>query len=197
MKYLVVLALIAVSSAAYIKPAPVSAQHAELQAIIDAINSPSTDPATAAALTEMLYSYLGVSPQPIHIGPEIIDFPLPDGGAVSAPVKPTPSPAVVGPAAPSQSSPLVQLVVNINQAAVGPAPGPVVEPVEIVPEPVIIVEEAEVPEIKPDPVIIVEPTPVVPEPVIVAPINPVPVAPVVIGTPIIPAPAVTLPEELN
>ncbi|XP_028044373.1 36.4 kDa proline-rich protein-like [Bombyx mandarina] len=167
MKYFVVLALIAVSLTAYIKPAPVSAEHAELQAIIDAINSPSTDPATATTLAEIFYSFLRTSPQPIHIGPEIIDFPLPDGGAVSEPVKPTPSPAVVGPVALSQSSPLVQLIVICSRrsptAAGGYAPGPVVDSVEIVPEPVIIVEETEVPEI-PDPVI-VDPTPVVPEPV--------------------------------
>ena len=222
MKFFLAFALIAtVASASYLKPTGVTAEVAEIQEIIAAINHPSTNPATAAALEQMLLEALGVNPEPIavgpaiveaeyepiSVGPAIIDFPLPDGGAVTevetSPVA-VPSPAVI--AEPAASSPLVQIIVNVNQAQSTPAA------VAVVPEPVTVVETA-----PPTPVQVVETAPVSPVEVVeTAPVSPVqvvdvipaspiqvvetaPVAvePVIIGTPIIPQPAVTLPEQLN
>ncbi|XP_030032298.1 cytadherence high molecular weight protein 3 [Manduca sexta] len=230
MKFFVAFALIAaVASAAVIKPVQVNGRLSEIQQIIDAIQSPSTNPATAAALEQMLEDFLGPSPisvgpaivegvspiavgpaivdgvSPISVGPAIIeagdiavgpaiiDFPLPDGGAVSAPVEVSPvDSVVVGPAAASESSPLVQIIINVKAPA-GAAPGAVAEPVEVidqVPEPVQIVDS------------VAEPIQVVDTPIVVDPVQVVDVAPVAIGTPVlptpvIPSPAITLPEELN
>ena len=225
MKYFLAFALIAtVASAAYLKPTGVTAEVAEIQEIIAAINNPSTNPATAAALEQMLLEALGVTPEqvvvgpaiveavyePISVGPAIIDFPLPDGGAVSA-VEPSPvavpSPAVV--AEPTANTPLVQIILNINQATLEASPAVVAPGIatEILPTPVHVVESAAEPvqvvESPIAPVEVVETAPVSPVQVVdVSPIQvvetaPVAVEPVVIGTPIIPSPAVVLPEELN
>ncbi|KAF9805459.1 hypothetical protein SFRURICE_010736 [Spodoptera frugiperda] len=183
---------------------PVGSELAELQEIIAAINSPSTDPATAAALEEMLLDALGVKPEPVEVGPAVIDthpisvgpaiiesnpisvgpalidFPLPDAGVVAEePIVPTPvivAPAPVDEVTPvAAAAPLVQIILNINQAAADVSPVAVGPAVE--PTPVHVVESA------PEPVHVVE---VAPEPVQVVETAPVPVEPVVIGVPILP-----------
>uniref|UniRef100_A0A2A4K438 Uncharacterized protein n=1 Tax=Heliothis virescens TaxID=7102 RepID=A0A2A4K438_HELVI len=191
MKYFLAIALLAtVATAAMVKPTPVSSELAEIQEIIAAIQSPSTDPATAVALEAMLLDVLGIKPEPIAVGPAIVDFPIPDGGIVAEPVVvPSPLPIAPSPVAivdgavadASASAPLVQIILNINQAAADSSPiavGPAVVPGPVRPEPVQVVEVA-------------------PEPVQVVEVAPVPVEPVIIGTPVLPEAAVVLPEELN
>ncbi|PZC83113.1 calphotin-like [Helicoverpa armigera] len=208
MKFFIAFALIAVASAA-VRPTPAGAELAELQEIIAAIQSPSTDPATAAALEEMLLDVLGVKPEPVAVGPAIveagsepisvgpalIDFPLPDGGVVAEESVVAPAPVVIAPAPAASSTPLVQIILNINQAAAEASPiavGPAV-----IPEPIIIPTPVQVVESAPEPVQVVEVAPVPAEPVQVVEAAPVPVEPVVIGTPVLPEAAVVLPEELN
>ncbi|CAD0203053.1 unnamed protein product [Chrysodeixis includens] len=99
-----------------------------------------------------------------------------------------PHPAIAAPAAPaapvaSNPSPLVQIVLNINQEA---SAAPVVAPT-----PVQVVDAAPIPA---EPVQVVEVAPIPVEPVQVVEIVP---EPVIIETPIIPSPAINLPEELN
>ncbi|KAG6458476.1 translation initiation factor IF-2 [Manduca sexta] len=218
MKFFVTfVALVAVAVAFPNKPA-VNLE-SELEAIIAAIHSPSTDPATAALLEQQLEAILGggpVVPQPIavgpapvdhypiSIGPAIVDFPLPDGGAVSAPCdlvpSPSPSPVVVGPIAPGSPAPLVQLIVNVNAGAgIGGAIAEVEKP-----QPVIIVDEADnsVPApgapVPIDPVDVVDITPVVVvDPVQVVDVAPIAIEPVQVGSPVFPSPAINLPDELN
>ncbi|XP_013162980.1 PREDICTED: calphotin-like [Papilio xuthus] len=187
MKFFVAFALlVAAASASILPPAVIASTNPEVQEILASIQSPSTDPATAAALEQLLLEVLGLAkPEPIHVGPAIVDeyepihvgpaivpFPIPDGGAVTeveaAPVMP----------GPSASAPLVQIILNINAAANVPGSPVVVETNPPAPTPVHVVEEAEVPE----PVIVVD-QPVVAEPVIVAPI--------------LPSPVVVLPDILN
>uniref|UniRef100_A0A2A4K3N7 Uncharacterized protein n=1 Tax=Heliothis virescens TaxID=7102 RepID=A0A2A4K3N7_HELVI len=212
MKFLIAFALIAAVASAAVRPTPAAAELAELQEIIAAIQSPSTDPATAAALEEMLLDVLGVKPEPIavgpaivdagfepiSVGPAIIDFPIPDGGIVAEPVvAPSPVAIVDGAAAPadvSAGAPLVQIILNINQAAAEASPiavNPAVVPEAIQPTPVHVVDSVA------EPVQVVEVAPVPAEPVQVVEAAPVPVEPVVIGTPVLPEAAVVLPEELN
>ncbi|XP_022116774.2 uncharacterized protein LOC110994454 isoform X1 [Pieris rapae] len=70
MKFLIVFALIAVASAVPLNR--ISA--AEIEEIISAINSPSTNPATATALQQMLHDLLGGHGlDDISAGPAIID----------------------------------------------------------------------------------------------------------------------------
>ncbi|PZC83115.1 hypothetical protein B5X24_HaOG208588 [Helicoverpa armigera] len=71
MRFLIAFALIAAVASAAVRPTPAGAELAELQEIIAAIQSPSTDPATAAALEEMLLDVLGVKPEPVAVGPAI------------------------------------------------------------------------------------------------------------------------------
>ncbi|CAH2042583.1 unnamed protein product, partial [Iphiclides podalirius] len=99
MKFFLAFALLfAVASARGLPAAVVANTDPEIQEIVAAIQSPSTDPATAVALEEMLLQLLGmdkpetveVGPalvdqyEPISIGPALVDFPVPDGGAGSA-----------------------------------------------------------------------------------------------------------------
>ena len=148
--------------------------------------------------------------EPISVGPAIIDFPIPDGGIVAEPVvapsplpiAPSPVAIIDGAAAPAVSAgtPLVQIILNINQAAAAAdyqpiSVGPAIIPQPILPEPVQVVEVA------PEPVQVVEPAPIPPIAVnpigVVAPEAPIAVEPVVIGTPVLPESAVVLPETLN
>ncbi|XP_047511559.1 uncharacterized protein LOC125053963 [Pieris napi] len=70
MKFLIVLAVIAVASAVPLNRISAS----EIDEIISAINSPSTNPATAAALEQMLHDLLGGHGlDEISAGPAIID----------------------------------------------------------------------------------------------------------------------------
>ncbi|KAH9635810.1 hypothetical protein HF086_002370 [Spodoptera exigua] len=176
MKYfLAIVLLVSAASAAMVKPTPASEEVAQIQEIIAAILDPSTDPATAVALEEMLLDVLGVKPD---IGPAIIDFPLPDGAVVEEPAV-VPSP-VAEEAAPAPKSPLVQIIVNINHASADVSPvdiGPA-----IIPRPVPEGEHIE---------------DIVPEPVNVVDVAPQPVEPVIIAEPILPTPVVVLPETLN
>ncbi|CAG5029639.1 unnamed protein product [Parnassius apollo] len=220
MKFFIAFAFLAVASASVIPAAVIASDNPEIQEIVAAIQSPSTDPATAAALEELLLEILGIAKpepidvgpaivdnyEPIAIGPAVVDFPLPDGGAV-ADVDPTP--VMPAPVESSASAPLVQIILNIQSASdvVGspvsvetvqsPAPTPVqvvdeaVNAEPIVPVPVIVVDKPIVPE----PVIVVD-TPIVPEPVIVVEEADKPET-VVVAQPIIPAPAIVLPEILN
>ncbi|KAJ0174008.1 hypothetical protein K1T71_010154 [Dendrolimus kikuchii] len=223
MKFFVAIALIAtMASAAVIGPTLVSEEIAQIQEVIAAIQSPSTDPATAAALEAMLQDIFGLNPEPvivgpavvdidsspISVGPALVDFPLPDGGAVTAPeavVAPPviePSPVVIGELEAGQPSPLVQVIINVNSASGSPAPAPSPADSAIVDEaadPIHVVDQVAEPVIVVESPTVLEPVQVA-EPVIVEPVivgTPVVVEPVVIGTPIIPAPAVVLPEELN
>lgn len=144
-------ALIAVSAAAsFHKPA--FNLDAEFQAIVDAINSPSTDPATASLLQEQLQSILGINVEPVIIPdnlPVIIE-------------EPQEVPQEVPQEAAPVSSPLVQITINVNtESAAAPAPAPGI----VRPEPVPVDFEP----IETSPVII---DPIVTDPVIVAPIDP-------------------------
>lgn len=204
MKYFVVFALCVAAASAFVLPPTVSdAEASELQQIIDAIYHPSTDPATSAALEQMLLEILGLAkPEvveenqqpPISVGPAIIDESI-----VSEPGQENLTPIDVGPAIIDESivsepanyrPPLVQVIVNVNTNAPGNA-DVVVEnptPVEIEPTPVIVVEQ---PEIEATPVEVVE-QPEVPEPVIVAPVI-VPEEPAEVPTPVIVSPIETMP----
>ncbi|XP_026743412.1 actin cytoskeleton-regulatory complex protein PAN1-like [Trichoplusia ni] len=212
MKFFVAfVALVAVAVASPLVK-PVSSDIEALEAIVAAINSPNTDPATAALLEEQLQDVLGsldlhpisvgpaivlpepiavgpaIIPEPISVGPAIVDFPLPEG-ALAPIVAPSPVAIIDGPAPVSDSSsaPLVQIILNINQASAGSVPVDAVighEPVQVVETAPIPVEPVQVVEISPEPVQVVE-------------VAPVPAEPVIIGVPVIPSPAITLPEELN
>ncbi|CAD0203052.1 unnamed protein product [Chrysodeixis includens] len=100
-----------------------------------------------------------------------------------------PHPAIAAPAAPaapvvpspSNPSPLVQIILNINQeasAAITPTPVQVVDAAPIPVEPVQVVEVA-------------------PTPVQVAESAPVPSEPINVGDPILPVPVVPLPADFN
>ncbi|XP_052743706.1 uncharacterized protein LOC112046759 [Bicyclus anynana] len=187
MKYFVFALCVAAASATATPPTVTGADADEVQQIIDSIYHPSTDPATAAALEQMLLEVLGInkpvivddeSNQPIVIEPEIIDESI-----ISEPGVPEESsPIDIGPAIidesivsePANYPPLVQVIVNVNTNVNNPG---VVEQPEI-PEDVIVVEKPEIPE-----VIVVEKPEIPSEPVVVAPIEPVPV--------------ITLPDTLN
>ncbi|XP_047536010.1 36.4 kDa proline-rich protein-like [Vanessa atalanta] len=190
MKFFVVFALcVAAATANVISPIVVNDEAAEIQQIMDAINHPSTDPATAALLEQMLNEVLGLTkPEPIDVGPAIVEG---DYESISV------GPAIVEEVVPApvipeiNNSPLVQIIINVKPGSGNPvvvegmpevAPTPVLveEKPEVEPTPVIVVEK---PEIEPTPVI-VEEKPVAPEPVIVAPV-------------VIPEPVITLPDILN
>ncbi|XP_063626304.1 calphotin-like [Cydia splendana] len=215
MKFAIVFAaVVAVACGGLLKP--LDSNMAELEAIVAAIQSPSTDPATAALLEQQLADLLAEffpqpepivveEPSPVHVGLPILDFPLPDGGAVTA-VQPA-SPALVPapivnptPAAGDAAAPLVQIILNINQASSGAAPvapAPVETPVIDV-QPVQVVEEAVNEEtIVPTPVVVVDSAP---EPVQVVDVIPEPepeVESIQIGVPIVPIPVVNIPIDLN
>ncbi|XP_068620230.1 magnetosome-associated protein MamJ-like [Battus philenor] len=170
MKLVIAFALFAVAAARVLPPAlPVTSEDPEIQEIIAAIQSPSTDPATAAALELQLLEILGLfKPEPIQvgpaiveegspisIGPAIVDFPLPDGAETE--VQPEP-------AAPAASAPLVQLILNVNAPNFPGSPVSVESNPQPAPSPVQVVEEAEN---LPEPVIVVEQP--VPQPVITLP----------------------------
>ncbi|XP_047030704.1 calphotin-like [Helicoverpa zea] len=187
MKFIIAFAALVALAVAGPVTKPVNAELAQLEAIIAAINSPNTDPATAALLEQQLFDIISavnpidvgpviipepvIKPEPVDISPVII-APQPDGGAVSNPI--VPSPVVIGEIPAGAPAPLVQIIVNIKNAntPVGPA---------IVPTPVDVVDVVDVPV----------------EPVDVVEVAPVPVEPVIVETPIIPEGAVILPEELN
>ncbi|XP_063386136.1 uncharacterized protein LOC134672165 [Cydia fagiglandana] len=127
MKYLIVLslALVAVASADYLKPSALPVHVQELEEVIAAINSPSTDPATAAALEQLLLQTLGISSlpeSPISVGPAIVEeavlpeSPISVGPAIVEEAVLPESPAVVADVTPADvaaATPLVQIILNI------------------------------------------------------------------------------------
>ncbi|XP_068620228.1 magnetosome-associated protein MamJ-like [Battus philenor] len=191
MKLFIAFALFAVAAAGVLPPALVASDNPEIQEIIAAIQSPSTDPATAAALEHQLLEILGLfKPEPIQvgpaiveedspisIGPAIIDFPLPDGGAVT---EVQPEPVQPAPVAPAASAPLVQLILNVNAPNFPGSPVSVESNPQPAPSPVQVIEEAEN---LPEPIIVID-RPIVAEPVIVVE-NPAP------------QPVITLPDIIN
>ncbi|CAH2089706.1 unnamed protein product [Euphydryas editha] len=185
MKFLIVFALcVAAASARFEIPDVVAAEAAEIQQILDLINHPNTDPATAAALEALLEEFLSpVKPDDnqIAVGPVIIDSEPEQGINVD--------PVIIDPVAPAASSPLVQVIINVNAGspnAVNVEGSPVIEN----PEPSEEISIVELPEhvavpqeVDPTPVIVVD----APEdngPAIVAPV-------------VIPEPVVVIPEALN
>nr|XP_053614878.1 cytadherence high molecular weight protein 3-like [Plodia interpunctella] len=239
MKFLVLLLIAAVATA---KP---RSGVSEVEQIIAAIQSPSTNPATAAALEQMLQDLLGF--EPIAVGPAIVDTvdpvvvvdqpsPIQVGPAIIDTVDPVTvvdHPAVIvepTPVALPESvestpiveatpiAPLVQIILNINQAQSAPEvipPAVVDVPIEtpVAVDPVIVVDHAPVepspvivapapvdpvvvvdqPSIIPDPVVL--PTPVLPEVVPEPVVLPAPVLPEVIPTPVV-LPSPVLPEPV-
>ncbi|MDK0634173.1 hypothetical protein P5E82_14985, partial [Clostridium perfringens] len=135
MKFFIAFAALVALSVAGPVTKPVNAELAQLEAIIAAINSPNTDPATAALLEQQLFDIISavnpidvgpviipepvIQPEPVDISPVIV-APQPDGGAVSNPI--VPSPVVIGEIPAGAPAPLVQIIVNIKNAntPVGP-----------------------------------------------------------------------------
>ncbi|XP_063540345.1 uncharacterized protein LOC134749356 [Cydia strobilella] len=121
MKYLIILSVIAaVASADIVKPSPLPAHVQELEEVIAAINSPSTDPATAAALEQLLLQTLGISSlpeSPISVGPAIVEeTPIYMPPVPVKPESPALVPAPIVDATPvdvAAASPLVQIILNI------------------------------------------------------------------------------------
>ncbi|KPJ03264.1 hypothetical protein RR46_06420 [Papilio xuthus] len=166
MKLAIAFALFAAASASIIPPSVVASTNPEVQEILAAIQNPATDPATAAALEQLLLEVLGVAkPEPIHVGPAIVDKePIHVGPAIIDEYEPIHvGPAIVdnyepihvGPAivqpAPVASSPLVQIILKVQSSSdvaiesdlsPGPTPVQVVEEAEV-PEPIIVVDKPE------------------------------------------------------
>ncbi|CAG5029671.1 unnamed protein product [Parnassius apollo] len=126
MKYFIAHALFASMASPSIIPPPVIViDNPEIQEIVAAIQSPS---ATVAVLEQMLLDILGLNqpepievgpaivdnPEPISIEPTIIDFPLSDGGAVT---EAHPAPMMPASVAPSAGAPLVQIILNIKSTS--------------------------------------------------------------------------------
>ncbi|XP_075980961.1 uncharacterized protein LOC142979735 isoform X1 [Anticarsia gemmatalis] len=161
MKFIVAFAaLVAVSVASPVfKPSANLPAH--LQAIAAAIQNPSTNPTTAQLLQNLLDHIAAagpaIVPEPIHIGPEIVDFPVPA------------EPVIVGDIPEGSPAPLVQIIVNVNHGGAPPV-GPVFPDKPV--DPVIVVDNEPV---HVDPVIVVDNLPVPVEPVdVVVPVLPDP-----------------------
>ncbi|XP_045777858.1 uncharacterized protein LOC123875853 [Maniola jurtina] len=195
MKYFVVFALCVAAASAFVVPPTVTGMDvAEIQEIIDSIYHPSTDPATAAALEQMLLEILGINKPvnveeneivPIDVGPAIIDESIivePGQNEELTPIDT--SPAIIDESIVSEPAnyrpPLVQVIVNVNANVPGNAV--VVEQ----PEQTIVVDKPEV-----EDVVAVD-MPEVPEEIIVAPVI-IPEEPVEVPTPVIVAPIETIP----
>ncbi|CAH2208493.1 jg1981 [Pararge aegeria aegeria] len=202
MKYFVVFALcVAAASAFSVPPTVTGADAAQVQQIIEAIYHPSTDPATAAALEQMLFEILGMNKPvivedselpTIVVEPEIIDESIISEPGQNEESIIDASPVIIDESIVSEPAnyrpPLVQIIVNVNNApenaVVVEQPSPIVIPGEVVvveqPEAdeVVVVEQPEA-----DEVVVVEQPALPVEPVIIAPI--------------VPAPVITLPDDLN
>ncbi|XP_045501686.1 uncharacterized protein LOC123698909 isoform X1 [Colias croceus] len=195
MKFLIVLAFVAVASAATLPQKRIS--QAELDEIVAAIHSPSTHPDTAAALEQMLQDLLGAA-SPIQVGPAVVE-PVEEIGVGPAIIDPVEEisvgPAVidpveeisVGPALIEEpainplasNNPLVQVLVIVNSGASNSI---------VITQPGLgTVDEELTDEIKPDPVVVAD----APEAAVIAP------EPVNVGSPIFPDLAINLPEALN
>ncbi|CAH2207665.1 jg23502 [Pararge aegeria aegeria] len=214
MKYFVVFALcVAAASAFAIPPTVTGVDAAQVQEIIEAIYHPSTDPATAAALEQLLLEILGMNKPvivedselpTIVVEPEIIDESIISEPGQNEESIIDASPVIIDESIVSEPAnyrpPLVQVIVNVNTNAPGNAvvveqPSPVVIPGEVIvveqPEAdeVVVVEQPEAEE-----VVVVE-QPEFPDAVIVAPVI-VPEEPVQVPTPVIVAPIDTAPVTL-
>ncbi|CAG4947701.1 unnamed protein product [Colias eurytheme] len=193
MKFLIVLAFVAVASAATLPQKRIS--QAELDEIVAAIHSPSTHPDTAAALELMLQDLLGAA-SPIQVGPAVVE-PVEEIGVGPAIIDPVEEisvgPAVidpveeisVGPALIEEpnpfasNNPLVQVFVVVNTGASNSI---------VITQPGLgAVDEELTDEINPDPVVVAD----APEAAVIAP------EPVNVGSPIFPDLAINLPEAIN
>ncbi|XP_075981676.1 uncharacterized protein LOC142980224 [Anticarsia gemmatalis] len=100
-------------------------------------------------------------PQGAILGPAIVDFPVPA------------EPVVIGELPAGSLPPLVQVIINVNQAD-----RPIVKPLP----PSVVDDEA---------------GPVDVDPVIVVDDLPVPIDPVDVVVPVLPSPAINIPDDLN
>ncbi|XP_014364656.1 actin cytoskeleton-regulatory complex protein PAN1-like [Papilio machaon] len=204
MKFVIAFALFAAASASIIPPSVVASTNPEVQEILAAIQNPATDPATAAALEQMLLEVLGVAkPEPIHVGPAIVDSePIHVGPAIIdgyEPIHVGPAivdsePIHVGPAIIDGYEPIhvgPAIVDNYEPIHVGPAivqPSPVASPSPLV-QIILNVQSSSdvaidsVPSPAPTPVQVVDEAEA-PEPIIV------------VDKPE-PLPVITLPETIN
>ncbi|XP_045527784.1 uncharacterized protein LOC123716204 isoform X3 [Pieris brassicae] len=213
MKFLIVLAVIAVAAAVPLNRISAS----EIDEIISAINSPSTDPATAAALQQMLHDLLGGHGlDDISAGPAIID-------ETPALIDTNPAlveehediavgpalieehedisvgPAIIEDQPASIKSPLVQVIINVDASANDVTVDQVYNPENpaLIPSPVEIIDGSQ-PELIPDNVNVIE-NEIIPDPITIVE-NPKPeleVENINIDTPLIPDGAVMLPDILN
>ncbi|CAH4029127.1 unnamed protein product [Pieris brassicae] len=213
MKFLIVLAVIAVAAAVPLNRISAS----EIDEIISAINSPSTDPATAAALQQMLHDLLGGHGlDDISAGPAIID-------ETPALIDTNPAlveehediavgpalieehedisvgPAIIEDQPASIKSPLVQVIINVDASANEVTVDQVYNPENpaLIPSPVEIIDGSQ-PELIPDNVNVIE-NEIIPDPITIVE-NPKPeleVENINIDTPLIPDGAVMLPDILN
>ncbi|CAF4914280.1 unnamed protein product [Pieris macdunnoughi] len=226
MKFLIVLAVIAVASAVPLNRISAS----EIDEIISAINSPSTNPATAAALQQMLHDLLGGHGlDEISAGPAIID---------ESPVLIDTNPALVeehediavgpalieehedisvgpalieehedisvGPALiedqpASVKAPLVQVIINVDASAGDVTVDQVYNPENpaLIPSPVEIIDGSQ-PELIPDNINVIE-NEIIPDAISIVE-NPKPeleAENINVDTPLIPDGAVILPDILN
>ncbi|XP_047511570.1 uncharacterized protein LOC125053969 isoform X1 [Pieris napi] len=226
MKFLIVLAVIAVASAVPLNRISAS----EIDEIISAINSPSTNPATAAALEQMLHDLLGGHGlDEISAGPAIID---------ESPVLIDTNPALVeehediavgpalieehedisvgpalieehedisvGPALiedqpASVKAPLVQVIINVDASAGDVTVDQVYNPENpaLIPSPVEIIDGSQ-PELIPDNINVIE-NEIIPDAISIVE-NPKPeleAENINVDTPLIPDGAVILPDILN
>ncbi|XP_072942977.1 uncharacterized protein [Epargyreus clarus] len=175
MKFFIVFALFALAAA---KP---TLDQAELEEMVDLINRPDINPAIIEAIKEKIRRILEhirprpiqvvpepvESYEPIHVGPEIVDFPVPES------VAPTP--------------PLVQIIVNVQKPEDFVGGSPVTVDGLEKPEPIELPTPVQVAEYNPivlEPVIVADNLPLPPTPVQVAdqlPFEPVNVAPIIIA----------------
>jgi hypothetical protein len=224
MKFFIAFAALVAVAVAVPVNRPAVNDYAELEEIIAAINSPSTDPATAALLEQQLLEIVSAA-NPVAVGPAIIeeheaaiiDRPLPSPVDIS-PVLIEPQPELIDltpvveeqpslelrpPVKPEgvvvhetyASSPLVKIIVNVAN------PSDVATQEIIAPSPVQVIEAPEAEAvIIPEPIIMPSPVQIVEKPTIpIAIIEDVaaPLEPVAVGNPIFPAPVITIPEILN
>ncbi|CAH2042582.1 unnamed protein product, partial [Iphiclides podalirius] len=209
MKFLIAFALFAVASASVIPPAVIASENPEIQEIVAAIQSPSTDPATAAALEQLLLQVLGLAePEPIAVGPALVDNeePISIGPALVDNEEPIsigpvivdnyepisigpalidfplpPTPVKPTPVGPPAKAPLVQIILNIQSSSdVAVESNPTPEPV-IIDRPIV-----------PNPEV-VEEKPIIPTPVIVVENPEAPESVIVVDKPVVPEPIVPEP----
>ncbi|XP_047509769.1 uncharacterized protein LOC125052778 isoform X2 [Pieris napi] len=143
MKFFIAFAALTALAVAVPVQKPINHDEAYLQAIMDAINSPHTDPATAALLEQQLESILAeqkpiIDPSPIlvdeaeniNIGPAFVD----ENEPIST------DPALIEGNVPV-SAPMVQVIINVNAVS-----KPALKPVEIDNSPAFVPESPIIPD---------------------------------------------------